>query len=257
MIRLSTIVTVAGILTLAGRAPAAAQSSTPAYGVDSLSSYVLSAWDMEAQSSATGWAPHIQDGLRYISAGGGSLLGVVHVPQGARILSMEVEGCDESGTGNIEVRFYRSQAGNYDIIGLFSTGLFGTPGCGRFAENLLSPETVDNDSYVYIIFFENEPLDGSTRIGAVRFYYELQVSPAPATATFNDVPTSDPAFQFIEALASSGITVGCGTNIYCPDAPLTRRQMAVFLAKALGLHWPNGFPVGMQGPGGSIPPVFP
>jgi hypothetical protein len=27
--------------------------------------------------------------------------------------------------------------------------------------------------------------------------------------------------------------------LYCPDAPLTRGKMAVFLAKALGLDWPN------------------
>jgi len=73
----------------------------------------------------------------------------------------------------------------------------------------------------------------------VRVYYQLQVSPAPGTATFNDVPTSDPGFQFIEALVSSGITAGCGNGNYCPDAPLTRRQMAVFLSKALGLNWPE------------------
>ena len=31
---------------------------------------------------------------------------------------------------------------------------------------------------------------------------------------------------------------GCGDGSnYCPDAALTRGQMAVFLAKALGLHW--------------------
>jgi hypothetical protein len=52
------------------------------------------------------------------------------------------------------------------------------------------------------------------------------------------VPTNDSAFQFVEALVASGITVGCGGGNYCPDAPLTRRQMAVFLSKALGLHWP-------------------
>jgi hypothetical protein len=65
----------------------------------------------------------------------------------------------------------------------------------------------------------------------------LLVSPAPAVATFNDVPTTHPFFQFIEALAASGITAGCQTAppLYCPDSPLTRGQMAVFLAKALGL----------------------
>jgi hypothetical protein len=80
---------------------------------------------------------------------------------------------------------------------------------------------------------------GDLRIHAVRLLYRRQVSPPPAVATFSDVPTSHPFFQFVEALAASGITVGCGTDIYCPEAPLTRGQMAVFLAKALGLHWPG------------------
>ena len=71
-----------------------------------------------------------------------------------------------------------------------------------------------------------------------RVRWKRQVSPAPQAATFNDVPVNDSAFQFVEALVASGITVGCGGGNYCPDAPLTRRQMAVFLAKALGLHWP-------------------
>ena len=66
-----------------------------------------------------------------------------------------------------------------------------------------------------------------------------QVSPAPATATFTDVPVGHPQRQFIEALVAAGITGGCGAGAYCPDAPLTRGQMAVFLAVALGLHFPN------------------
>ncbi len=73
---------------------------------------------------------------------------------------------------------------------------------------------------------------------AVDLWWMRQVSPAPAMPTFNDVPASDPAFQFIEALAASGITAGCSVSppLYCPDNPLTRRQMAVFLSKALGLY---------------------
>jgi hypothetical protein len=78
----------------------------------------------------------------------------------------------------------------------------------------------------------------TTQIAGMIVGYVLQVSPAPGTPTFNDVPTNHPFFQFIEALAASGITGGCGNGNYCPDAPLTRGQMAVFLAKALGLQWP-------------------
>ena len=74
--------------------------------------------------------------------------------------------------------------------------------------------------------------------GWVEVWWKRSVSPAPGVATFNDVPTNHLFFQFIEALAASGITGGCGAGSYCPDNPVTRGQMAVFLAKALGLHWP-------------------
>jgi hypothetical protein len=76
---------------------------------------------------------------------------------------------------------------------------------------------------------------------AVELWWMRQVSPGPATATFNDVPTNHPFFQYVEALAASGITAGCqaAPPLYCPDQPLTRGQMAVFLSKALGLYWPN------------------
>ena len=52
-------------------------------------------------------------------------------------------------------------------------------------------------------------------------------------------PTTSPQFKFVEALFAAGITAGCGGGNYCPDNPVTRGQMAVFLASALGLHFPN------------------
>ena len=76
-----------------------------------------------------------------------------------------------------------------------------------------------------------------TYVMPFRLVETLDVSPAPPVPTFNDVPTTDPAFRFIEALANSGITSGCQTSppLYCPDNTVTRREMAVFLAVALGL----------------------
>ena len=37
----------------------------------------------------------------------------------------------------------------------------------------------------------------------------------------------------IEAISAAGITTGCGPALYCPTAPVTRQQMAVFLVRAL------------------------
>jgi len=42
------------------------------------------------------------------------------------------------------------------------------------------------------------------------------------------------ATNFIEELADAGITAGCGPGNFCPDVPLTRAQMAVFIEGALG-----------------------
>jgi len=72
----------------------------------------------------------------------------------------------------------------------------------------------------------------------VEVWWRRSVSPPPATATFGDVPVDHPFFQFIEAIAAAGITAGCGGGNFCPDQPITRKQEAAFLAKALGLHWP-------------------
>jgi len=56
-----------------------------------------------------------------------------------------------------------------------------------------------------------------------------------ATGTrFADVPSSHWAAGFIEQLYTDGITLGCASNPlrYCPDAPITRAQMAPMLLKA-------------------------
>jgi S-layer homology domain len=54
----------------------------------------------------------------------------------------------------------------------------------------------------------------------------------PGAEMFNDVPASSPFCPFIEELARRGITGGCAPNLYCPNDPVTRQQMAVFLLKA-------------------------
>ena len=46
-------------------------------------------------------------------------------------------------------------------------------------------------------------------------------------------------FRFVEAMAASGLTGGCAPGSFCPDQPVTRGQMSVFLSLALGLHFPN------------------
>lgn len=60
--------------------------------------------------------------------------------------------------------------------------------------------------------------------------------------SFSDVPASHWAYRFVEAVLHNGITSGCGQGLFCPQDAVKRRQMAVFLAKAL-----NDGPIPAQG----------
>jgi uncharacterized repeat protein (TIGR01451 family) len=61
--------------------------------------------------------------------------------------------------------------------------------------------------------------------------------PTPASQRFNDVPLSNPFYNFIDRLAVLQITLGCTPNhlMFCPSDSVTRAQMAAFLVRAFDL----------------------
>jgi hypothetical protein len=69
--------------------------------------------------------------------------------------------------------------------------------------------------------------------------------PPPCTGQFDDVPCPSTFAAWIEAFANEGITGGCGGNNYCPQNPVRRDQMAVFLLKAE--HGPGYVPPACTG----------
>ena len=75
--------------------------------------------------------------------------------------------------------------------------------------------------------------------------------PPPCTGTFSDVPCPSTFANWIEALAAEGITGGCGAGIYCPQNPVRRDQMAVFLLKAK--HGPSYTPPPCSGDFPDVP----
>ncbi len=59
----------------------------------------------------------------------------------------------------------------------------------------------------------------------------LCFTPPPCTGTFADVPCPSTFADWIEEMAAEGITGGCGGENFCPQTPVRRDQMAVFLLK--------------------------
>jgi len=218
----------------------------PEWGTTAVSWYRLGAAELAPDTSGTTytslWSPvssYVYQ--RYVTSGFPHLIGFAHLPGGSVLDAWQFSYCDtSSGPTHMTISLY-----SCDDLGTcgappvysFDTGTVG-PACwstqisgGPFGF------TVDNKTSEYMVDVVFGTLDGSQTIASTSFGYRLQVSPGPGSATFNDVPVSDPAFQYVEALVASGITAGCGAGNYCPDSPVTRRQMAVFIAKALGLNW--------------------
>ena len=82
------------------------------------------------------------------------------------------------------------------------------------------------------------PLNNVTRAQMAVFLMKAALGavflPTPATGTlFTDVPASNPFRAGSRSSSREGITAGCGGGLYCPDNPVTRQQMAVFLLKTL------------------------
>jgi hypothetical protein len=167
------------------------------------------------------------------------LYGWVHAPGGTALDHIEFDYCNGDATNDLTFNVYDcgylGDCPSTPVVSL--SGPHGT-GC-NLAASAFTPITVNNnfDEYLLEVIFPSSPTDGTVNFAGAIARFKYQVSPAPATATFADVPTSDFGFQYIEALNASGITGGCGSGNYCPDSPVTRRQMAIFIAKALGLDW--------------------
>jgi hypothetical protein len=179
--------------------------------------------------------------FRYFrAAGSGFLIAPVNVPSGVVIDYVEFSNCINTA-GDLFLALWDATYGQGSVAGTLVDTVSTAAGCGvdgTYNINYLVPSNYGNPLTLFLLW--SATYDGTTKFNDVTIGYHRVVSPAPGSPSFLDVPLSDPAFQWIEALVASGITVGCGDGtIYCPDNPVTRRQMAVFLAKGFGLHWPD------------------
>ena len=168
----------------------------------------------------------------------------IDIPPGAILLDMTTYIIDSSATGDITT--YLAAAirdagtGLNPLFGTFtSVASSGMPGATAtvLPWNDTLPAVVGSQEDFWMVLVTLGTTDNTNSFSGVRLKWKRRVSPAPGTARFTDVPTTHAFFQYIEALAAAGITAGCGGGNYCPDAAVTRGQMAVFLARALGLHW--------------------
>lgn len=167
----------------------------------------------------------------------------IHLPTGVNISAMRWWANDTNAASDISFFIFRACHPSFGPGGTVTTLIASadpaTTGATGNQSGVIAgaPLTVDNLNCRYKARVRFDATAGLT-LQKIRVQWNRQVSPAPAIATFSDVPTTHSQFRFVEALVSAGITGGCGAGVYCPDASLTRGQMAVFLSVALGLNFP-------------------
>ena len=228
---------IVAVLLVAVAGPARAQEPVPqTYGILSTIYDWIPITEFNPDNTGFGL---VYDGGGFYHAEGTNanpfFMATVRLPNGAIWDGVTIFYYDNDASHDLEflVERYYGVNSSQQVTQIFSSG---QPG---YASAYLPVGlTIDHANNFYVVGV-NIDLSPTLQFRAARIEYHLQVSPAPGTATFSDVPTNYWAFQYIEALAASGITAGCGGGNFCPGAPVTRDQMAVFLAKALGLHFPD------------------
>jgi len=213
-----------------------------AYGVDSQTITTISAWSFTGPATTDNGYANVQD-TRYdgylgrfnLYAGEDEhYFATLDLPAGAVIDLIGIN--TQTGTDAVMgiALWKRFRNGDKQMLTGFSLPAH------AWDTDYAGPLEITVDSHhdcEYVLDVEKAISDNKQYFGWVEIWWHRVVSPPPATPTFNDVPANHPFFQYVEALAASGITGGCGGGNYCPNTPVTRAQVAAFLAKALGLHW--------------------
>jgi len=228
--------------------PAGAQDDSPAFWGPGPNYLFVSAEEFQSENSGnTIWAGDFE-GFWTVAGVAGISYAPVRLPPGSLITGMTVIYRDEEPDVdvNLSVRLFRSwveadgTAGRTLIGSEFWSS--GAPGITSTWVDIDPDHTIkyiDGSTAQSYTLSYYSTVAGILKLRGVIIHWNRQISPAPATATFPDVPTTMWAFQYVEALVASGITQGMPDGLYHPYDPVTRAQLATFLSRALGLHWPN------------------
>ncbi|HEX4439370.1 MAG TPA: glycoside hydrolase family 44 protein [Thermoanaerobaculia bacterium] len=177
------------------------------------------------------------------------------------LLFNKATGSREADVALPETLHWRARTWGFDAATPLGQGADATPSNGAFALTLSARSAtlvaasrdftdvpVSDPFYAFVMTVADDgvsagcgglafcPTAAVTRAQMAVFLLKAKLGashvPPPATgAAFADVAAGDFAAAWIEELAALGVTGGCGGGDYCPNAPVTRAQMAAFLLK--------------------------
>jgi hypothetical protein len=225
--------------------PGAAVAETPRdYGVGNVN--VLQIPAPAFQPSLTGNFTFDSNFYLYPgSVGAVYAIAPVQLPSGSKIINVGIFYDDTDAVNDVSVYLlelpgYNASA-SHNQIGTASSSGSGGKGYASGVVNYTVNNNVRWGSGAQLVAEVYVPTT-STKFKGVDIWWTRQISPAPDTPTFGDVPKNHPFYTTIEAFARAGITSGCGNGNFCPTGAVTRQEIAKFMVRALGLYWPDNVP---------------
>src|SRR5262249_2235578 len=140
-------------------------------------------------------------GLVYSNGGAGTFHASAHVPKGGLLTFFDLDYCDIVDGRTVEARLYPTPRTSPLSSRTISHPTAPTQASCTSAYEDLTSQNITFNPNTDDLYVEVETHGGflDSSFSGVSIFYQLQVSPAPATATFADVPTNSPYFKFIEA----------------------------------------------------------
>ena len=197
------------------------------YGVQDVSYTVIPATDFRPFDSATGYAVTGSGGVNRTGGGTANFAHAINLPAGAILVDMTTYLSDTNATSDVRTDLFLSwratDTGASPGFGYYSSATAqssGMPGDTAIVSpwnatlparfDVLFNGTLDDVAWMVVVALNTT--DNTNSFSAVRLKWKRQVSPAPGTARYTDVPTTHPFFQYVEALAAAGITSGCSAS---------------------------------------------
>ena len=194
--------------------PTPAGSRSPDFGTSAVSYYRIGAPEFEAEGSIG----FLWYSGNYVESTVPNLgfLATPHLPSGALLTSLELDSCDSS-TADEHVVLSTWDCDRFGNCGALwapfaSVSNVASP-CGFVSVDVSSLNyTVDNLTHMFNVSVNLQSGNATNQLYGVVIGYKLQVSPPPATATFNDVAVGSPQFQYIEAPPGSPRAAAAATT---------------------------------------------
>lgn len=129
--------------------------------------------------------------------------------------------------------------GYVSVTAPYNCSWAGIPGAGWISPQP-PPEGSGVGTFSYTVAANTQPLARAAAIAVASSAVHLLQSGSQPSAPFADVPAGHPLADVVSLLKRSNITRGCSDTSFCPGAPVTRSQLAVFAVR--GAFATDNFP---------------